>query len=113
MTGNEAGTTDDSSSSDDASDSGSTDEGTEQQLGILRVGIIPMLGTVPTQETAYLKMNPEMVRLEKMIPHRLQNLHLSRNPSVSVTTSAASMITTKTAPCAARIIRTANTRSRV
>ena len=112
VTGNEAGTTDDSSSSDDASDSGSTDEGTDTTVGNPTGGDNSDAGTVPTQETAYLKMNPEMVRLEKMIPHRLQNLHLSRNPSVSVTTSAASMITTKTAPCAARIIRTANIRSR-
>ena len=83
-----------------------------QQLKILRVGIIPVPGMVPTQKTAHLKMNPEMVRLERMIPHRLLNLHPSRNPSVSVIISAASMITTKTAPCAARIIRTANIRSR-
>ena len=87
-----------------------------QQLKILRAGIIPVPGMVPTQETAPPKMNPGMVRtvvrLEKMIPHRLLNLHLSRNLSVSVTTSAASMITTRTALYVVRTIRTAHIRSR-
>ena len=84
-----------------------------QQLRILRAGIIPVPGMalvqeiVPMQETAL-----QITKSERMIQHQLLNLHPSRNLSVSAITSAASMITTKTAPCAARILRTANIRSR-
>ena len=114
VTGNEAGTTDDSSSSDDASDRGSTDEGTDTTVENPSSG--DNSDAEDTSNTAPPKMNPGMVRtvvrLEKMIPHRLLNLHLSRNLSVSVTTSAASMITTRTALYVVRTIRTAHIRSR-